>query len=91
MKSQRTSPAKAGSGFLAFRIFVQEGSFLKRRVVVTGIGMVTPLGLDTETSWTGLVNGKSGIGPITQFVDKSIPTQIAGEVRGFDPEKYIEV
>jgi 3-oxoacyl-[acyl-carrier-protein] synthase II len=52
--------------------------------------MVTPLGLDTETSWEGLVNGKSGIGPITAFDDKEIPTQIAGEVKGFDPARYIE-
>jgi 3-oxoacyl-[acyl-carrier-protein] synthase II len=65
-------------------------SRLKRRVVVTGIGMVTPVGLDTETSWDGLVNGRSGIGPITQFDDKAIPTQIAGEIHGFEPEKYIE-
>jgi len=64
---------------------------LKRRVVVTGIGMVTPVGLDTEASWTGLINGKSGIGRITQFDDKSIPTQIAGELHGFEPEKYIEL
>ncbi len=63
---------------------------MKRRVVVTGVGMVTPVGLDTETSWEGLINGKSGIGPITQFDDKTIPTQIAGEIHGFEPEKYIE-
>jgi 3-oxoacyl-[acyl-carrier-protein] synthase II len=63
---------------------------LNRRVVVTGVGMVTPLGLDTETSWEGLIAGKSGIGPITQFDDKEIPTQIAGEVKGFDAAKYIE-
>jgi len=63
---------------------------LKRRVVITGIGMVTPVGLDTETSWTSLTNGKSGIGPITQFDDKTIPTQIAGEIHGFEPEKYVE-
>jgi 3-oxoacyl-[acyl-carrier-protein] synthase II len=63
---------------------------LKRRVVITGVGMVTPVGLDTETSWEGLINGKSGIGPITQFQDKTIPTQIAGEIHGFQPEKYIE-
>ncbi len=54
------------------------------------MGMITPVGLDTETSWQGLVNGRSGIGPITQFDDKTIPTQIAGEVRDFDPGKYIE-
>jgi 3-oxoacyl-[acyl-carrier-protein] synthase II len=63
---------------------------LKKRVVVTGIGMITPVGLDTETSWESLINGKSGIGPITQFDDKAIPTQIAGEIHGFDAEKYIE-
>jgi len=63
---------------------------LKKRVVVTGIGMITPVGLDTETSWENLINGKSGIGPITQFDDKAIPAQIAGEIHGFDAEKYIE-
>jgi len=63
---------------------------LKRRAVITGIGMITPVGLDTEKSWDGLINGRSGIGPITQFDDKTIPTQIAGEVKGFDPAQYIE-
>lgn len=63
---------------------------MKRRVVVTGVGMITPVGLDTETTWEGLINGRSGIGPITQFEDKAIPCQIAGEVKGFEPEKYIE-
>jgi len=63
---------------------------LKKRVVVTGVGMITPVGLDTEKTWEGLTNGKSGIGPITQFDDKTIPTQIAGEIHGFEPEKYIE-
>jgi len=63
---------------------------LKRRVVITGMGMITPLGLDTESTWDGLVNGRSGIGPITQFDDKEIPAQIAGEVKGFDPAVYIE-
>ncbi|HEY6009832.1 MAG TPA: beta-ketoacyl-ACP synthase II [Nitrospirota bacterium] len=63
---------------------------MKKRVVVTGVGMITPVGADTESSWQGLVNGKSGIGPITQFEDKNIPTQIAGEVKGFDAAKYID-
>src|SRR5512144_3448713 len=52
--------------------------------------MITPVGLDTETSWEGIISGRSGIGPITQFDDKTIPTQIAGEIHGFEPEKYIE-
>ncbi|MDH4161256.1 MAG: beta-ketoacyl-ACP synthase II [Nitrospirota bacterium] len=63
---------------------------MKRRVVVTGVGMITPVGLDTESSWQGIAAGRSGIGPITQFDDKDIPTQIAGEVKGFDAAKYIE-
>jgi 3-oxoacyl-[acyl-carrier-protein] synthase II len=63
---------------------------LKRTVVVTGVGMITPVGLDTEKSWEGLVRGRSGIGPITQFDDKDIPTQIAGEVKDFDPSRFIE-
>ena len=64
---------------------------MKKRVVVTGVGMITPVGVDTESSWQGIVNGKSGIGPITQFEDKNIPTQIAGEVKGFDPAQYIDL
>jgi len=52
--------------------------------------MITPVGLDTETTWEGLINGKSGIGPITQFDTHDIPTKIAGEVKGFDPAAYIE-
>jgi 3-oxoacyl-[acyl-carrier-protein] synthase II len=58
--------------------------------VVTGVGMITPVGLDTEKSWEGLVSGRSGIGPITQFEDKDMPTRIAGEVKDFDPAQYIE-
>ena len=63
---------------------------MKRRVVITGVGMITPIGIDTKTTWEGIVNGRSGIGPITQFDDKDIPTQIAGEVKGFDPAAFIE-
>jgi len=63
---------------------------VKRRVVITGVGMITPIGIDTKTTWDGIVNGRSGIGPITQFDDKDIPTQIAGEVKGFDPAAFIE-
>jgi 3-oxoacyl-[acyl-carrier-protein] synthase II len=77
--------------FWLFGFLSRRDPLLKRRVVVTGIGMITPVGLDTETSWEGLVNGKSGIGPITQFDDKAIPTQIAGEIHGFEPEKFIEL
>jgi 3-oxoacyl-[acyl-carrier-protein] synthase II len=53
--------------------------------VVTGLGALTPLGLDTPSTWRGLVEGRSGVGPITHFDASALGTQIAGEVRGFDP------
>ncbi len=62
----------------------------RRRVVVTGLGMLCPVGIGVEEGWQGLVAGKSGIGPITQFDASTFPTRIAGEVKGFDPEKYME-
>lgn len=61
-----------------------------RRVVITGMGLVTPLGNDVETTWSVLVSGKSGIGPITYFDTAAFPSRVAGEVRNFDPEKYME-
>jgi len=62
----------------------------KRRVVVTGLGLITPLGIGVEESWSGLIAGRSGLGRITHFDASTFPVQIAGEVEGFDPEKYIE-
>lgn len=50
--------------------------------------MITPLGLDTESTWDSLTHGRSGIGPITKFDASEFPTRIAGEVRGFDPTQY---
>lgn len=63
---------------------------MKRRVVITGIGLVSPLGNDLATSWKGLVEGKSGIGPITQFDAGDYRSQIAGEVRNFDILAYMD-
>ncbi len=63
----------------------------KRRVVVTGIGLITPLGVGLEKSWQGLLEGKSGIGSITQFDSASFATQIAGEVKDFNAEDFIEL
>jgi 3-oxoacyl-[acyl-carrier-protein] synthase II len=60
-----------------------------RRVVITGIGMVTPLGLTTAESWKQCLAGASGIGRITRFPAENFSTQIAGEVKGFDPQKFI--
>ncbi|HJW92892.1 MAG TPA: beta-ketoacyl-ACP synthase II [Thermoanaerobaculia bacterium] len=62
----------------------------KRRVVVTGIGMISPLGIGNDATWQGLVEGRSGIGPITKFDASAFACRIAGEVRGFEPEKWIE-
>jgi len=62
----------------------------RRRVVVTGLGIVCPVGIGVDESWRGIVAGKSGIGPITQFDASSFPTRIAGEVKGFEPEKYMD-
>jgi 3-oxoacyl-[acyl-carrier-protein] synthase II len=63
----------------------------KNRVVVTGVGMITPLGLGVEESWNNLIAGRSGIRRITQFDSSKFSTQIAGEVGGFNPEDYIEL
>ncbi len=62
----------------------------QRRVVVTGLGLVSPVGVGVEESWKAIVAGKSGIGPITQFDASTFPTRIAGEVKGFQPELYME-
>ncbi|MDQ3270401.1 MAG: beta-ketoacyl-ACP synthase II [Pseudomonadota bacterium] len=60
-----------------------------RRVVVTGLGIVSPLGNDLASTWDGIVNGRSGIGPITHFDASSFATRIGGEVRGFNPADWV--
>jgi 3-oxoacyl-[acyl-carrier-protein] synthase II len=62
----------------------------QRRVVVTGLGALTPLGNSVEEFWRGLLAGRSGVGRITRCDASNYPTQIAGEVRGFAPEDYME-
>ena len=62
---------------------------MTRRVVVTGIGMVSPIGIGTPENWNSLLEGKSGIGQITRFDTTEYPTTIAGEVKGFDPANWI--
>ncbi len=61
----------------------------RRRVVVTGLGVISPVGNDVPTAWGNVVAGKSGIGPITRFDAKDFRVRIAGEVRGFDVESYM--
>ncbi|MDP6735855.1 MAG: beta-ketoacyl synthase N-terminal-like domain-containing protein, partial [Nitrospinaceae bacterium] len=62
---------------------------MKRRVAVTGMGVISPLGIGIDENWAALCNGKSGIAPITKFDTNSFPIEIAGEVRDFDPQQYI--
>jgi 3-oxoacyl-[acyl-carrier-protein] synthase II len=61
-----------------------------RRVVITGIGLVTPLGVGTPQNWAALLRGESGIGPITRFDASRHSTRFAGQVPGFDPQAFIE-
>jgi 3-oxoacyl-[acyl-carrier-protein] synthase II len=63
---------------------------MKRRVVVTGLGLITPLGSGTQKTWEGICKGASGIGRITAFDASDYPVQIAGQVKDFNPEDYIE-
>ena len=62
----------------------------RRRVVVTGLGAVTPVGNTAEEFWAAITEGRSGIGPITRFDASGYPTRIAGEVKDFDPLKWVD-
>jgi 3-oxoacyl-[acyl-carrier-protein] synthase II len=61
-----------------------------QRVAITGVGAVTPLGLDVSTSWSAVLAGRSGAGPITRFDPSGFETRIACEVKGFDPAQYLD-
>ena len=63
---------------------------LERRVVVTGVGLVSPLGVGVDKNWEALMAGRSGIGPVTRFDASEFPARIAGEVKDFNPEDWIE-
>ena len=63
---------------------------MSRRVVITGIGLVSPLGIGTNETWQALREGRSGIARIQSFDPATFACQIAGEVKGFDPGNYIE-
>ncbi|MFC1861377.1 beta-ketoacyl-ACP synthase II [Chloroflexota bacterium] len=64
---------------------------LNRRVVITGLGAITPLGLTVDNFWQGLVEGRSGFGPLTQFDTGLYPMNIAAEVKGFEPTDYMHI
>ncbi|MGI6552214.1 MAG: beta-ketoacyl-ACP synthase II [Clostridia bacterium] len=63
---------------------------MKKRVLITGMGVISPVGTGLEKFWEGLVSGRSGIGPITRFNPENLPTRIAGEVKDFDPLDYLD-
>ena len=63
---------------------------MNRRVVVTGVGLVTSLGIGTRANWEALLAGRSGIGRITRFDPTDFSSQIAGEVKGFDPLQFVD-
>ena len=63
---------------------------MARRVVVTGTGMITPVGLSTSETWANLLAGKSGAAPITKFDPSRLQVRFACEVKGFDPLAYLE-
>ena len=63
---------------------------MKRRVVITGMGVVTPIGIGIEAFWDSLKNGRSGVGRLTFFDTTDYPSKIDAEVKGFEPEKYID-
>lgn len=63
---------------------------MQRRVVITGLGAVTPLGLNVEEFWANVIAGKSGVGLITRFDTTDFNVKIAAEVKGFDPENYLD-
>jgi 3-oxoacyl-[acyl-carrier-protein] synthase II len=61
----------------------------KRRVVITGLGIISPVGNTVAEAWDNIVNGRNGIGPITRFDASSLPSRFAGEVKGFDPNAWM--
>ena len=63
---------------------------MNKRVVVTGLGMISPLGVGVKENWEAICQGKSGIGPVTRFDITDFPSKIAGEVKGFNPEDFID-
>jgi len=63
---------------------------LNKRVVVTGMGVISPLGLDVPSTWQGLIAGKSGVDYISLFDTSDFGVKIAAEVKGFDPLRYID-
>ena len=90
-----------GTTYLQFpsRSFLRHGTFgitkehsmSKRRVVVTGMGIISPVGNDIASAWERVLKGVSGIGPVTHFDTSAYSTRIAGQVSGFDPAQWMPI
>ncbi|QGG48119.1 beta-ketoacyl-ACP synthase II [Heliorestis convoluta] len=63
---------------------------MNKRVVITGLGVVSPVGIGKESFWNALISGESGIGPVTRFDTSALPTRVAGEVKDFQPTQYLD-
>src|SRR6185295_12866072 len=85
----RARGASGTTGADALSLVREERNRMSRRVVVTGVGLVTPVAIGTEETWRGLLEGKSGISNITRFDHTNFATHFAGEVKDFDPTKWI--
>src|SRR5258705_10425477 len=90
MRSSISTSTPKGSNTAGQYHLIREQEQLTRRVVVTGVGLVCALGIGTEESWKNLVAGVSGIGLITQFDTNGFYCKIPGEIKNFDPFKWIE-
>lgn len=72
------------------RAIPEERRSVKKRVVITGIGMISPLGVGNDANWQALMEGRSGIGPITRFAAETFPCRVAGEIPDFDPLQFMD-
>ena len=61
----------------------------QKRIVITGMGAVTPIGIGVETYWNSLISGVCGIGPLNRLDTADLPVKIGGEIRDFDPAQYM--
>src|SRR5690606_1433693 len=86
----REGPARPPRQHDRTRSVARRWALVKRRVVVTGMGAVTPLGRGVDAFWEGVVHGRSGVGPITQFDASAFSTRIAAEVKDFDPTDFMD-
>src|SRR5437588_6222080 len=84
LEGRHESPVRGGSG----RCFAMTAS--SRRAVITGIGVVTPVGLDAGSFWRALAEGRTGIKPIRAFDTSGLPVRFAGEVADFDAREFVE-